>query len=81
LRPIFERVAGTGVAFIDSGEAIARRAQALLGHATPSNGGGSRVGSITALTTGEHQAFAEAVHRLLGPAVAGRELQVASVGL
>ena len=73
--PALARAFGSGVRLVDSGEAIARRAEAVLRQAALLAGGGE--GSLEVLTTGDPERVRPVVERLWGGPVGVRPLTLA----
>lgn len=73
LRAAVERALGPDVAVIDSGHAVARRVAAILDEHDP-HAPASRLGSLTALTTGDPVALSAQASRLLGERVSALRL-------
>ena len=63
LRPLIAEIAGPNVAIIDTGEAVARRLQAVLSDAP--EGAANRAGGLKLYTTGDVSAFMHAAHTIL----------------
>lgn len=64
-RPLIAEIAGPNVSVIDTGEAVARRVQAVMGQNENTGNEGDRKGDLELYTTGEVSAFARVASAIL----------------